>query len=209
MGHSEYAPNLFLVVHDPFSGKLEISRELLDCGLVAAELAHLIIDGWLEIVDDRVVIAGGGPCSDQVDAFVVQSVARQRNQHTVRIWIETLGEVLHGLIADSLIDQRIIRREQRRGLVRRGPEQFPAVDLLRASGPRLRLDSMLRDPSSFTLAGAVNAALIGAMGIERILETDVDREFFDELARNLPTQLRALMDGVTSAVAAVTLTIRR
>jgi hypothetical protein len=47
------------------------------------------------------------------------------------------------------------------------------------------------------------------MGIERILETEVDREFFDELARNLPTQLRMLMDGVTSAVAAVTLTIRR
>ena len=209
MGHSEFAPNLFLVVHDPFSGKLEISRELLGCGLVAAELAHLIIDGWLEIADDRIVIANGGPCTQQIDSFVVQSVARQRNPHTVRVWIESLGEILYELVAEDLVEQGIIREEKRRGLVRKGPVLYPAADLLKASGPRLRLDNMLRDPPSFTLAGAVNAALVGAMGIERIFETEVDREFFEELRLNLPTQLRSLLNGVAAAVAAVTLTIRR
>ncbi len=68
---------------------------------------------------------------------------------------------------------------------------------------------MVREPSTFTLAGAVNVALLGALGIERLLETEPSKEFLDELNRNLPSQLQMLMAGAAAAAAAVSLTVRR
>jgi hypothetical protein len=217
MGHIEYAPNLFLVAHDSFTGRMEVSRELVLCGLVASEVAHLIVERRLGIADDRIVVPTSGPApvdsadpaGREVDDYVVTSVRQQSSSHTVRVWAESLGEVLYGLIADDLVEQGIVRRERRRLVTRRGADRFPAVDLLRASGPRLRLDSMVREPSTFTLAGAVNVGLLGALGIERLLETELTKEFLDELNRNLPGQLQMLMAGAAAAAAAVSLTVRR
>jgi hypothetical protein len=217
MGHAEYAPNLFLVAHDSFTGRMEVSRELVLCGLVASEVAHLIVERRLGIADDRIVVPTSGaapvdsadPAGREVDDYVVTSVRQQSSSHTVRVWAESLGEVLYGLIADDLVEQGVVRRERRRLVTRRGADRFPALDLLRASGPRLRLDSMVREPSTFTLAGAVNVGLLGALGIERLLETELTKEFLDELNRNLPSQLQMLMAGAAAAAAAVSLTVRR
>ena len=221
MGHTEYAPNLFLVAHDSFTGRMEVSRELVLCGLVASEVAHLIVERRggrrLGLADDRIVVPTSGaapvdsadPAGREVDDYVVTSVRQQSSSHTVRVWAESLGEVLYGLIADDLVEQGIVRRERRRLVTRRGADRFPAVDLLRASGPRLRLDSMVREPSTFTLAGAVNVGLLGALGIEGLLETELTKEFLDELNHNLPSQLQMLMAGAAAAAAAVSLTVRR
>ena len=146
MGHAEYAPNLFLVAHDSFTGRMEVSRELVLCGLVASEVAHLIVERRLGLADDRIVVPTSGtapvdsadPTGREVDDYVVTSVRQQSSSHTVRVWAESLGEVLYGLIADDLVEQGIVRRERRRLVTRRGADRFPAVDLLRASGPRLR-----------------------------------------------------------------------
>jgi hypothetical protein len=217
MGHAEYAPNLFLVAHDSFTGRMEVSRELVLCGLVASEVAHLIVERRLGIADDRIVVPTSGaapvdsadPAGREVDDYVVTSVRQQSSSHTVRVWAESLGEVLYGLIADDLVEQGVVRRERRRTVTPRGADRFPPPDLLRASGPRLRLDSMVREPSTFTLAGAVNVGLLGALGIERLLETELTKEFLDELNRNLPSQLQMLMAGAAAAAAAVSLTVRR
>lgn len=221
MGHSDYAPNLFLVAHDSFTGRMEVSHELVMCGLVAAEVAHLVIERRLGIADDRITVveAPGAvrppartpedEAGAEIDDYVVSSVRQQQTTHTVRVWTESLGEVVYGLIADNLVDQGVVRRERRRGLGRRTGDRFPAADLLRASGPRLRLDHMVREPATFTLAGAVNVALLGNLGIERLLEAEPSKEFLDELNRNLPGQLQMLMAGVAAAAAAVSLTVRR
>jgi hypothetical protein len=221
MGHSEYAPNLFLVAHDSFTGRMEVSRELVLCGLVSAELAHLIVERRLGVADDRIVVTetpgsvrppARGPEDEagmEIDEYVVASVRQQSSTHTVRVWAESLGEVVYDLLADNLVEQGVVRRERRRVITRRTGDRFPAADLLRASGPRLRLDHMVREPATFTLAGAVNVALLGALGIERLLETEPSREFLDELNRNLPSQLRMLLAGATAAAAAVSLAVRR
>jgi Golgi phosphoprotein 3 (GPP34) len=221
MGHSEYAPNLFLVAHDSFTGRMEVSHELVLCGLVTAELAHLIIERRVGVADDRIIVTDvdgavrppvRGPedeAGTEIDDYVVASIKQQHSTHSVRVWGESLGEVIYGLVADNLVEQGIVRRERRRGISRRTGDRFPAADLLRASGPRLRLDHMVREPSTFTLAGAVNVALLGALGIERLLEAEPSKEFLDELNRNLPTQLQALMAGAAAAAAAVSLTVRR
>lgn len=221
MGHSEYAPNLFLVAHDSFTGRMEVSRELVLCGLVTAELGHLIIERRLGVADDRIVVTETpgavrpptrrpeDEAGAEIDDYVVSSVRQQHSTHSVRVWADSLGEVIYGLIADNLVEQGIVRRERRRMITRRAGDRFPAADLLRASGPRLRLDHMVREPATFTLAGAVNVALLGALGIERLLETEPTKEFLEELNRNLPSQLQALMAGAAAAAAAVSLTVRR
>ena len=221
MGHSDYAPNLFLVAHDSFTGRIEVSRELVLCGLVTAELAHLIIERRLSVLDDRIVVAETSEAARpptrrpedeagvEIDNFVVSSVRQQHTTHSVRIWADSLGEVIYGLIADNLVEQGVVRRERRRMIARRTGDRFPAADLLRASGPRLRLDHMVREPATFTLAGAVNVALLGSLGIEQLLESEPTKEFLDELNRNLPSQLQALMAGAAAAAAAVSLTVRR
>jgi hypothetical protein len=210
MSRSHLAENFFLIVHDPFTGKLSISRELLDCGLVASQLADLVLSGHLDVVDDRVVVTDRtGGRDEELDRFVLEAVARQKAAHSVRVWSESIGAIVFDLVVKRLLDDGVIRAEKHRAMLRRGPERFPAQDLLRASGPRLRLEHMLRHPTEFDLPGAVTAAIVGALGVERSFEFDVERELFVELTENLPPSLERLVAGVAATVAAISLTIRR
>ena len=211
MGRTHLAPNLFLTAHDSFTGKLAVSRELLDCGLVAAELADLIIHRRLDMSGDRVVVAAqrGDGGDDEIGAYVVESVSRQPKSHTVRTWAGSLGETVFGLVAGRLVDDGVVRWEARRGPLRRGPDRYPAVDLLKASGPKVRLQHMISHPADFDLPGAVNASIVGVLGVERILEVDVDKSVFGVINANLPRPLQALMSGLATSVAAVSLTVRR
>lgn len=210
MSRSHLASNFFLIVHDPFTGKLTISRELLDCGLVANELADLVLSGHLDVVDDRVVVTERtGGLEDEPARYVLEAVARQKSAHSVRVWTESLGEILYGMVCRELVETGVVRVEQHRAMLRRGPDRFPAQDLLKASGPRLRLEHMIRHPAAFDLPGAVAAAIVGALGVERTFEFDVDRELFTDITDHLPPTLQRLMAGVTAAVAAISLTVRR
>ena len=97
--------------------------------------------------------------------------------------------------------------------MRKRPDRFPAVDLLAAARPRLRVEHMLRSPEEFDLPGAMVAVLIQVLGAESMLDPELDRTAVRELSArleaNLPVHLRALVEGVRTAVAAVSLTIRR
>ncbi len=210
MTRSHLAENFFLIVHDPFTGRPSISRELLDCGLVAAELADLVLSGHLDVVDDRVVVTDRtGGREEEMPAFVLESVARQKSAHTVRVWSESIGEIIFDLVVRNLVESGVVRTERQRTVLRRGPERFPAQDLLRASGPRLRLEHMLRNPSAFDLPGAVTAAIVGALGVERTFEFDVERELFIDVTHNLPPTLERIIAGAAATVAAISLTVRR
>lgn len=199
---------MFLILHDPFTGKPQISRDLLTCGLVAAALADLMIAHRLGMENDRIVVAearGTGP--DEVEAFVMESIQRQTGAHTVRSWVEALQDVLFELVARDLVKDRIVRREQGgRLLARRGSARFPALDLLRAAGPRLRLEHTLRESPGHDVSNGALAALIGALDAERVLDVDRDRvEVKRAVAAatdRLPIDLRGLVAGVRSAATA-------
>jgi Golgi phosphoprotein 3 (GPP34) len=215
MDRPRLATDFFLIAHDEFSGKLRISPDLLGCGLVGAQLADLILTDRLVIESGRVLVTDvRDDGTDEVGAYVAESVARQDTTHTVRVWIDTFRDVLHELIARRLVTEGVVRREQGgRQLMRKRPDRYPATDLLAAARPRLRLEHMLRTPQEFDLAGAVLAVLVGALGIEAVLDPELDRaaarDLMARLEENLPVDLRALVEGVRSAVAAVSLTIRR
>jgi Golgi phosphoprotein 3 (GPP34) len=206
---------MFLLLHDPFNGKPEIGHDLLKCGLVAAELADLMIARRIGMENDRVVVAETrGSGDDEIGAFVVESIQRQPSGHTVRSWVEALADVLYELVARNLMADGIVRRQVGgRRLLGRGPDRFPALDLMRASGPRLRLEHMLRTPREREVRGAALAGILGAMDVARILDVDRDRTAVKaavaDAAASLPVDLRALVTGVEDAVSAISLVVRR
>ncbi|MBC8093830.1 MAG: GPP34 family phosphoprotein [Pseudonocardia sp.] len=217
MSDERLSDNFFLIVHDEFTGKLRVSHDLLECGLVVAQVAELISVGRLGMVGDRVLVrdpgSGAAAGVDEISAFVVDSVGRQSRPHSVRTWIETLGSPLFELVARRLMDRGVLRRESGRGLLMRRPDRFPAVNLLAAARPQIRLEHMLTTPTEFDLAGAVTASVINVLGIGNVLDPTLDRAatkaVIDRLHGHLPSQLRMLLKGAEAAVAAVSLTVRR
>jgi Golgi phosphoprotein 3 (GPP34) len=215
MDRPRLAADFFLIAHDEFSGKLRISPDLLGWGLVGAQLAELVMANRVVVESGRVLVTDArGDGTDEVGAYVAEGILHQDTTHTVRIWVDTFRDVLPELVARRLVTEGVVRREQGgRQLMRRRPDRYPATDLLAAARPRLRLEHMLRTPQEFDLSGAVLAVLVGTLGVESVLDPGLDRstarDLMTRLEDNLPADLRALIEGVRSAVAAVSLTIRR
>ena len=214
MDRERLAADFFLIAHDEFSGKLRISRDLLGCGLVGAQLAELIMANRLAVEGGRVLVTEVRGDGDEIGAYVAESISRQTSTHSVRVWVDTFRETLYELVVRRLVEEGVVRREQGgRQLMRKRPDRFPATDLLAAARPRLRLEHMLRTPQEFDLPGAILAVLVGAVGVETVLDPEIDRvaarELMARLEENLPADLRSLVDGVRAAVAAVSLTVRR
>jgi hypothetical protein len=205
MERDELAAGFFLIAHDEFSGKLRVSQERLGCGLVAAELAQLLVAGRIAIADSRVVLTDSyAPEPNEVDAFVLDTVQRHMSVRTVRDWTVSLSEPLYERIAYRLQALGVVRRESGGGLMRRKPDRFPGADLLAAARPRMRLERMLRSPRELDLPGAFTAALLWALGAEGVLDPDIDREAAREVVRqvneHLPPDLHAVLNGAYAAL---------
>ncbi len=218
MERRRLAADFFLLAHDEFSGKLRISADLLGCGLAGAQLAELVITDRVVLGSGRVLVrdvpGAAEPSDDEIGAYVAETIRRQGATHSVRAWVETFGGVLPELVARRLVAEGVVRHERGgRQLVRRRADRYPATDLLAAARPRLRLEHMLRTPQEFDLSGAVLAVVVRALGVESLLDPDLDRgttrELVGRLEANLPGDLRVLVEGMRGAVAAVSLTVRR
>ncbi|OLT15409.1 hypothetical protein BJF78_01370 [Pseudonocardia sp. CNS-139] len=128
--------------------------------------------------------------------------------------VEALTTITYELVARGLVADGVVRRMHgSRRLVRRGADRFPAVDLLRAAGPRIRLEHMLRSPHDLDVPGAVLARIVHTLEMERVFDVDRDRAAVKGAAASaaqiLPADLRGLIDEFAAAVSEVTLTFRR
>jgi Golgi phosphoprotein 3 GPP34 len=207
--------DFFLVVHDPFDGgRLTVSPEVLGCGLVGGKLADLVFDRRLRVDDDRLVALDGPAPADEIDDYVVRAVRSQRTPHPVRSWIEPLQDELYEMIADRVVALGILQREQGQRRLGRGrlPDRFPAVDLLTANGSQQRLEQMLRSPRNLTLRAGMLAALLKVLGVDGVIAIDLDRttvrDIITEIEDNLPTDLRAVYDGVRTVTSQFALRMR-
>jgi hypothetical protein len=207
--------DFFLVVHDPFDGgRLTVSPEVLGCGLVGGKLADLVFDRRLRVDDDRLVALDGPAPADEIDDYVVRAVRSQRTPHPVRSWIEPLQDELYEMIADRVVALGVLQREQGQRRLGRGrlPDRFPAVDLLTANGSQQRLEQMLRSPRNLTLRAGMLAALLKVLGVDGVIAIDLDRttvrDIITEIEDNLPTDLRAVYDGVRTVTSQFALRMR-
>lgn len=205
----QLAARFFLLTHDEFTGRPRINRSLHGCGLVASQLAELVVADRVAIVDGKVVVVDVGPAA-RTTAFVLDHIARRTEHHTVETWTTTLAEMLHELLARELVAEGVLRREH--SVVRRS-ERYPAADLLRAARSRLAVERMIMRPDEMDLPGAWLIALIWTLGIDRVLDPSLDRDTWHEVAaevtRRMPTDLRALLDGVGSAAGTAPVAVRR
>ncbi len=211
----QLAVDFFLIAHDPFDdGRLRISPELLGCGLVGAEIADLMLDRRLGLDGDSLVVLDPGGQLDEADDYVIEAVGSQSSTHPVRSWVEPLQDGLYALIADAVVGAGTVRRMPGPRRIARGrqPDRFPAADLLAACRAQQDLEALLGTPSQLTLAAGGLAALIGVLGIDGLLNPQLDRpvlrELLAEIEQNLPADLQAVCDGVRAVTAEVSLRSR-
>ena len=214
MERGQMATGFFLIAHDEFTGRVKINPELLSCGLLGAQIADLIIGSKLTMSGDRVSVVDPDVTGlDQVATLVLDSVSHEQDTHTVRVWNDALSELLIELTANRLIADGVLRKESGRGLLGRKRERFPAVDLVRARRPELELREMFEDPKRFNLPGAFTAAMIDTLGLDALLEPEIERTLVRSIAgqaaEHLPGSLSQLRSGLAATVAAISLTIRR
>lgn len=197
------ATKLFLILHDSFSGRPVVRQSAIKRGIIGAELADLIIAGRIGMENDRIVLADEGRrAADYLSTFMLESIRSQPDAYTVPVWVATLANRLFDLLASLLVNERVVRRVPGSRL-RRTADRFLPEDLLAAAGPRVRLEHDLANSAELDLPTQVVAALIGAIGAARTIDTDegrgLARRRIEEITSNLPLDLRDLIIGMEVA----------
>lgn len=200
MKHTDIAASVFLLAHDPTSGRPLVGRDAVCAGVLAAQLADLMIAGQV-VLDDagRVVVTGRRAVSGgDAAAAVVETLAFRGGGRLGGPWADALGDTVYERVADSLIDTGEIRREPSRRLIGATHDRFPAVDPWRTDRPRQELAHMVRSPRAFDLPGAVAVLAVVATGVGDVVAATGDCA---ELVAHLPDGLRRLLGGSADRVA--------
>lgn len=217
MEQGALATGFFLIALDETTGRAALHPELLACGLVGAQLADLVVAGTLTVTDDdRVQTTSTGVASDPADeaaALVLDSVAHEPRGHPVRAWIDALGGPLTEIVQNGLVQRGVLAVEWRRGLLGRRHSRLRVTDAPAARAPGTELGSMVRHPATFSLPGACTLVLLTALGVEQVLEPEIDRatarEVAGQAAAHLPAPLARLREGLTATATAVGVAVRR
>lgn len=195
------AARLFLILHDPFSGRCAVSPMALRCALVGAELAELILNRRVAMENELVAPGEASALgTDALSAFVMGAINRQPERYPVPVWLAALGDAVAELVAARLVEVGILVRAK--SLIRRRG-RFPAINLLAAAGPRVRLEYMVRMPQDSDVASATCAALVDAVGAGRVLQGETGRR---DLRRGLATLVAMLPADLRSLVTSVEVT---
>jgi hypothetical protein len=195
------AARLFLILHDPFSGRCAVSPMALRCALVGAELAELILNRRVAMTNELIVPGeASAPGTDALSAFVVGAISRQPEHYPVAVWLAAIGDAVAELVAARLMEVGILMRTK--SMIRRRG-RFPAINLLAAAGPRVRLEYMVRMPDDADIASATCASLVDAVGAGRVLQGEISRRDLRRgltaLAAMLSADLRSLVTSVEVA----------
>jgi hypothetical protein len=206
------ADELFLVGHDQYSGKPQISDGVLDTALAGAVLGELVLAGRLTVGNDTtVVVRDQRPHSERVSDAALAEILKQREQHPVRAWVEYLRDHARTMVAPRLIQAGLVERIQARAMLRQ-TVRYRAIDALRAAAPQARIRYVFDHPDNLDEQTAVLGGLVVASGLDFVLGGGSGRETRDALLagqRLLRTDLQSLIIGVESAIAQIPLTARR
>ena len=105
------AARLFLILHDPFSGRCAVSPMALRCALVGAELAELILNRRVAMANELIVPGeASAPGTDALSAFVVGAITRQPEHYPVPVWLAAIGDAVAELVAARLMEVGILVR---------------------------------------------------------------------------------------------------
>jgi hypothetical protein len=212
VSRDKLAARMFLILHDSFTGKPLVRASAVRIAVAGAELADLALarPGRGQLValeNDRVVLSGTRPRRlDYISSFVVDSIRSQPDAHPATVWTAALADHVFDLVVTQLLTDGVVQRQQG-GLFGRSSRRFPALDLLAAAGPRVRLEHALRsdagpgEETTLDEETAVLLAVLAAVGGERTLDLDraARRRLTAAAAEALPLDLRSLVTGIEVA----------
>jgi hypothetical protein len=200
------ADELFLVGHDPYKGNA------LDTGRAGAVLGELALAERIYVDEDTVVqVRDQRPYGERVSDAALAEILKQNDLHPVRAWVEYLRDHARTMVAPRLVATGLIERVQTRSMLKQ-IVRYPATDPLRAASAEARLRYMLDHPGNIDVQTGVLAGLVVGVGLDFVLSGASAREVRDGLTRMLRVlrpDLRSLIVGVESAVAAIALSARR
>jgi hypothetical protein len=206
------ADEMFLIGHDGYSGKPLISDSALDTVLAGAILGELIFAQRIGIREDNALVPyDQRPIGDRVCDPVLVEVLKQNETHTVRAWVEHLRDNARTPIALRLVRTGLVDRVEARAMLKT-TIRYPARDRIAAAGSEARLRYMLDHPGNLDEQTATMAGLVLAGGLEFLLGGASGREIKERLlqmAQMARPDMRFLMAGVESAVAALAMSARR
>lgn len=205
------ADEIFLIGHDENTGKARISDAALDTVLAGALLGELLFAGQIGLADDTLVMAYGDASSGDVarDAAMLE-IHKQAEHYPVRSWVEHLRTDIRAMVATRLIRLGLVERVEARVMLKT-TIRYPFRNRMAAATPIARLRYMLDHPANLDQHTAAVAALILAGNLEFVFGGASAREVRQGLARLAEAshpQVRLLVAGVESAVAALTMRAR-
>ncbi|MEV1289805.1 GPP34 family phosphoprotein [Micromonospora sp. NPDC049679] len=208
------ADELFLIGHDAYTGRTAVQSDVFDTGLAGAVLAELLLDRRISCADGRVGVADPRAWGEPVSDAALLELRRRGPGYVMRAWVEHLRPTARDSVGRRLADVGVVRREEVRGLLaRRTRVRYPGVDPTTCTLPQVRLKYLLERPGSIHPYMATLAALVLATGLDHQLAVTMSRQQvraqLAEITDRLPAELRALIGGVRTAVAAIALTVRR
>lgn len=215
MNCDSLATDFFLIAYDEIRDCPALDPYRLTCGLVGAQLADLVIAGLLTVREDRCVLdTGKRPGNLSRGAtLTLDNITREPRRHPVRAWVDTLGPSVTELVCEELVCCNVLTVIHRRSLLGRRQACLAVADPSAVRKPGIILRTMLRQPATFTLEGAILLLLLTTLGAEQLLEPEVDRDAVRSISaqagEHLAGPLVQLRAGLSEASAAISLAVRR
>lgn len=204
------ADELFLVGHDPHSGRRQVSRDSLATALAGAALGDLILAGCLFVDADTQVRTQlrtlARPASDDpVTGYILGELARRDRAAPLREWVWHLRRDIYPLVGQRLAAAGLVTsRRTRRVLSMRAVVAYPAGNLVLAGRPAVRLGGcVLRQSASPDVPTRLLAALVRAIDLECRLAIDLPTAEIRRRLESVAALLPAPLDATVTAVASV------
>ncbi|HET9655043.1 MAG TPA: GPP34 family phosphoprotein [Kineosporiaceae bacterium] len=197
------ADDLFLMCHDLRSGKPRITESLLGIGLSSALLAELMFSGCIVVADAQLLIGEYQPPDDQLAEALFEQARAQLFTQQVSLpdWISSRRHYVVDLVADRLVREQHVVRDQHRRLGRSVTRYLPvrSADVFMRGQ---RLATFLRNRMELTELDVVLASLLTLVSVgSDLIELDDDgRDHLERLIPQLPIPLRELLASTENAV---------
>jgi hypothetical protein len=208
------ADDLFLIALDDRTGRFRLEAGTLGLGLSGAMLAELLLAGNIAISADRVLVKPRTAPPDSLTHSIMELLAAEP-QHTLRIWLTFLARDAIEKIAERLIRDRHIRREETRTLLLRpGTVTYPPVDSSQVFWRSARITKLIEEHAITDWSDCFLVGLAHATGLIRLLLRDTDeaaRAYLVWLLQQLESSPDAqqLCTAITTVAAARAMTNRR
>jgi len=200
------ADELFLVGHDEYSGKPVVDGRRLDTGLAGAVLAELVQAQRIAIeTGDLIRVLDDRPVGERVTDAALAELLRHAAGQPLRPWLEHLRVQARIMVAPRLAEAGLVAHAPPRRPLR-WTTRYPALDLLAAAAPRVRVRFMMDQPELRDAPTTALGAFAGSAGLGHVFGIGTGqraRRRLERWAGQLPADLGLICAAVAVTVAAI------